>query len=108
MQLTDFSITEVVDPKKRNELNGYLFRERPAFIQTDPRVWLASFKIDGEQRVVAVRIGHAQDVAADIIQLDIQLRVNEEEFDNDSFIPEASAAGILALVSKEIGKRVRL
>lgn len=107
MQLADFSIKEITDVAKRDELNGHLKRERPGFVQTDKRVWMAAFKVDGLQRVAAIRVGHANDVAGDIIQLDIQLRVNEEEFDNDSFIPEASAADILALVSKEVEKRVR-
>ena len=107
MQLTDFFIKEVTDTAKRDELNDHLKRERPQFVQTDERVWMAVFKIDGLQRVAAIRVGHANEVAADIIQLDIQLRVNEQEFDNDSFIPEASAADILVLVSKEVEKRVR-
>ena len=107
MKLTDFSIAEVTDATKRDELNNYLKRDRPGFVQTDARVWMAAFKIDGGQRVAAIRAGHANDVASDIIQLDMHLRVNEEEFDNDSFIPEASAADILALVSKEVVRRVR-
>ena len=68
------------------------------------RVWLASFKVDGLQRVASVRLGHDNAVAPTIRQLDIQLRVNEEEFAKDVFIPEASAADILALVSEEAKK----
>jgi hypothetical protein len=36
----------------------------------------------------------------------MHLRVNEEEFDSDSFIPEANAGEILALVSPEVEKRL--
>jgi len=107
MHLTNFSIKEITDTAKRDGLLGYMKRDRPDFVQTDERVWMASFKVDGLQRVAAIRAGHASDVAEDIQQLDIHLRVNEEEFDNDKFIPEASAADILALISKEVEKRVR-
>lgn len=107
MNLTEFSIKEITDAAQRDELNGYMKRDRPGFVQTDERVWMAAFKIDGVQRVAAIRVGHDGDVAEDITQQDIHLRVNEEEFDNDSLIPEASAADILALVSKEVEKRVR-
>ena len=106
MNLTDFSIIEVTDAAKRDELLGYMKRDRPGWVESNGRVWMAAFKIDGVQRVAAIRAGHANDVAGDIQQLDLHLRVNEEEFDNDKFIPEASAADILALVSKEVEKRL--
>jgi hypothetical protein len=101
----DFFIKEVTDTAQRDELNGYMKRDRPEFVQTDERVWMAAFKIDGVQRVAAIRVGHDHNVADDMIQQDIHLRVNEVEFDNDEFIPEASAAEILALVSKEVEKQ---
>jgi hypothetical protein len=101
MQLTDFSIKEVVA-----EITESMRRERGDFVHTDPRVWLAAFKIDGEQRVAVIRFGHWQDVAPEIPQLDIQLRINEEEFEQDSFIPEATAADILVLITPEVVKRM--
>jgi hypothetical protein len=106
MNLTDFSIIEVSDAAKRDELLGYMKRDRPGWVETKGRVWMAAFKIDGVQRVVAIRAGHASEVAEDIQQLDLHLRVNEEEFDKDKFIPEASAADILALVSPEVEKHI--
>ena len=106
MKLTDFSIKEITDAAQRDELSGYMKRDRPGFVQTDERVWMAAFKIDGVQRVAAIRVGHDGDVAEDIIQQDIHLRINEEEFDNDVLIPEASAADILALISPEVEKRL--
>jgi hypothetical protein len=36
----------------------------------------------------------------------MSLRINEEEFDQDSFIPEGEAWDILALVSLEVEKRI--
>jgi hypothetical protein len=107
MKLTDFSIIEVTDSAKRDELLGYMKRDRPGWVETKGRVWMAAFKIDGVQRVAAIRVGHDGDVADDMVQQDIHLRVNEEEFDNDTFIPEAAAGDILALVGAEVKKRVR-
>ncbi len=106
MQLTDFSIKEITDTAKRDEIVGYMKRDRPKFVQTDERVWMASFKIDGLQRVASIRAGHDHDVNPSIIQLDMHLRVNEAEFDTDNFIPEAEAGEILALVSPEVEKRL--
>jgi len=107
MQLTDFSIKEIADTTKRDELSGYMKRDRPDFVQTDERVWMETFRIDGVHRVAAVRAGHSKDIAEHIQQLDIHLRVNEEECDNDSFIPEATVSEILPMVSAEVEKRVR-
>ena len=106
MKLTDFSIKEITETAKRDELVAAMRRERPSFVQTDERVWMASFKIDGLQRVAAIRAGHEGNVADDILQLDMSLRVNEEEFDNDKFIPESNAWDILDLISPEVTKRL--
>jgi len=52
-------------------------------------------------------LGRRKDVADTIDQYDIKLRVRDEQFDEDSFIPEATAADILRLVDTEMQKRIQ-
>ena len=63
----------------------------PEFISSDD-LWLASFEIDGVKREAGIRRGRRVDVADDMEQIDVQLRVGEEEFDADSFISESDVA----------------
>jgi|HubBroStandDraft_4_1064222.scaffolds.fasta_scaffold167904_2 hypothetical protein len=63
--------------------------------------WVAAFDVDGEKRYAGVCRGRRVDVADNVDQFDFQLRVNEEEFDADVFIPESEAAEILKAVSEE-------
>lgn len=106
MVLSNFAVQEIADVKQRDELNGKLASEE--FVQTDPRAWIASFDVDGVAYHAGVRLGHRKDVADDLTQYDIQLRIRDDQFDNDSFIPEATAADILRLVDAEIQKRIQI
>lgn len=105
MKITDLTITEITDPTKRDQLLATMQRERPEFMRTDPRACVATFQVDEAPRAVAIRIGHDGNVASDIKQLDTHLRVNEEEFGEDSFISEGEAADVLAAFNVELSKR---
>ena len=74
------------------------------FIPTED-YWLATFDVDGETHVAGLRKGRRSDVAPDIEQIDIQLRILDSAFDADSFLPEAQAADILTSVREELEKR---
>jgi hypothetical protein len=67
--------------------------------------WLATFDVDGETHVAGLRKGRRHDVAPDTQQIDIQLRVLDSAFDEDIFLPEASAADIVRAVTEELEKR---
>ena len=75
----------------------------PEFIPSD-EFWLATFEIDGEKHQAGIRRGRRVEVADDMEQVDVQLRVREEAFDADVFIPEADVAGIVKAVSEEFEK----
>jgi hypothetical protein len=74
------------------------------FIPTED-YWLATFDLDGEVYFAGLRRGRRRDVAPDISQIDIQLRIPDSAFDADSFKPEAEAADILIAVTEEFEKR---
>lgn len=105
MVLTNFQLFEITGVKQRDELNGKL-ANAGEFIQTKPNVWIASFDVDAVPYHAGIRLGHRIDVAADIEQYDVQLRVRDEEFDNDSFIPEAKVAEITKLVGEQFEQRI--
>jgi hypothetical protein len=74
------------------------------FLLTD-EYWLADFEIDSLKRQAGIRRGRRVDVAGDIDQIDVQLRINQEELDEDSpLIAEAQVADIVRAVSKEFEK----
>ncbi len=106
MVLTNFQLTEITDKAQQDELNGILRREDPAFVQTSPNVWIASFNADRVPYHAAIRLGRRPDVADDLGGYQVQLRVREEEFDADSLIPEATVADITKLVGQEFEKTV--
>src|ERR1700720_2559763 len=89
MVMTNFTVrrltpAEVQVAKKEWDTNG--------FIATG-EYWLAEFRIDGVKRQAGIMRGRRPDVEQDIDQFDIQLRVNQEELDEDTpAIPEAEAA----------------
>jgi hypothetical protein len=66
--------------------------------------WLATFEVDGKKRTAGVWSGRRVDVADDIEQFRINLRVNEEEFDADDLIPEAQVADITRAVGEAFEK----
>jgi hypothetical protein len=105
MILSKFSVHEIADVKQRDELNAKLADDE--FTQSEPRVWIISFDADGVAYNAGLRLGHRKDVADTINQYDIKLRVRDEQFDEDSFIPEATVADILRLVDAELQKRIQ-
>jgi hypothetical protein len=106
MKLTNFSLGEITDTAKRDELNSIMKREDGAFVPTSVRVWMASFEAEGIPRHAAIRLGRRPDIADDLKGYQAQLRVEESEFDADTFIPEATVADIVKLVGEEFEKRV--
>jgi len=76
----------------------------PEFISSDD-IWIAAFDIEGIRHEAAIRRGRRTDVAEDTDQIDIQLRVSEQEFDSDTFIPESRVAEITAAVGDEFIRR---
>jgi len=75
----------------------------PEFISSDD-LWLASFEMNGEKPYAGIRLGRRIDVAEDIEQLDVQLRVRDEAFDSDTFIPEWGVAEITRAIYDEFLK----
>jgi hypothetical protein len=74
------------------------------FLPTD-EYWLADFEIDGMKRQAGIRWGRRADVAPDMRQFNVQLRVNQEELDEDiPLIAEAQVADIVKVVSQEFEK----
>lgn len=63
--------------------------------------WIAAFDVDGKKRYAGICRGRRVDVPDDIAQFDFQLRINEEEFEADVFLPESQAAEILKAVSEK-------
>jgi hypothetical protein len=68
--------------------------------------WLGHFDMNGETHAVGIRAGHRIDVAPDILQYSFQLNVRDEAFDNDTLIPEADVADILAALEGEFYKAI--
>jgi hypothetical protein len=74
------------------------------FIPTD-EFWIADFEVDGMKRQAGIKWGRSVDVAADMQQFNVQLRINQEELDEDiPLIPEAQVADIVKAVSEEFEK----
>jgi len=78
----------------------------PEFIPTTDDLWVVSFEVEGEglKREAGIRRGRRIDVAEGTDMIDIQLRVAEEEFEADTFIPESNVAEITKAVSAEFIK----
>jgi hypothetical protein len=103
MVITNFIIKKLDNSSGKLELAKKEWANKE-FIPSDD-YWVASFEVDGEMRYAGVCKGRKVDVAGDITQFDFQLRVNDEEFDADAFIPESQAAEILKAVSEEFMNR---
>jgi hypothetical protein len=52
-----------------------------------------------------IRVGHRHDVASDIVEADVQLRIRGEDFDNDRFLSVSKIRDISKLVGDEFEKR---
>ncbi len=73
------------------------------FIQSG-EYWLATFEINGVQHKAGIQRGRRAEVAEDTDQFEVHLRVREEDFDNDVFIPEAEVANITKAVGEAFEK----
>jgi hypothetical protein len=106
MVLTNFTLHEITDAKLRDELNGKLAID-DEFTQTKPNVWIADFEADGVRYQAGIRVGHRHDVAPDIEQSDVQLRIRDDDFDNDAFLSTWRIWEITKLVSQEFERIYR-
>jgi hypothetical protein len=96
--LTNFAVRRLT-PEERELAKGLWASGE--FLPTD-EYWLAEFEIDGLKRQAGIRRGRRADVAEDMDQFDIQLRISQEELDEDvPLIAEAQAADILTIVRAE-------
>jgi len=102
MEVTNFTVRKLDNSHGELDLANKKFAS-PEFIPTN-EVWLASFEVDGVKRQAGIRRGRRVDVAANMDMVDVQLRVGEEEFDADKFIPESKVAEITKAVSREFLK----
>jgi hypothetical protein len=103
MVLTNFKLHEITDAKLRDELNGKLAIDNE-FTQSKPNVWIADFEADGVRYQAGIRLGHRHDVASDIEQFDVQLRIRDEDFDSDTFLSTWKIWEITKLVGEEFQK----
>ena len=51
-------------------------------------------------------MGHRHDVDSDIVQADVQSRIRDEDFDNDTFLSASKIRDISKLVGDEFEKAV--
>jgi hypothetical protein len=102
--IKNFSVRKLDNTLGELELAKKKFAS-PEFIPTN-EFWLASFEIEGEglKREAGIRRGRRVDVAEDMDMIDVQIRVAEEEFAADKFIPESNVAEIARAVSEEFIK----
>ncbi len=75
----------------------------PDFIFSDD-LWIATFDLDGEAHAAGIARGRRPDVAEDIEQLHVQLRVRDEAYDADKFLAEWDVADITRSVLEEFAK----
>ncbi len=101
MQVTNLTVRRLTPAELEMARKPWASAE---FIPTED-YWLATFEVDGETHIAGLRKGRRHDVAEDIEQIDIQLRILDSAFDADYFMPEAEAADILTAVKAELEKR---
>ena len=77
--------------------------EYPEFVLSDD-LWLATFEIDGETHHAGIMLGRRVDVAEDVEQISVNLRVRDEAFDDDEFLPLWDVADITRCVYEEFAK----
>ena len=104
MELRDFKLYEITDANVRAGLIKKLDTDGE-FVQTKPNVWLAEFEVDGTKYEAAIRVGRGHDAAGDNEQADIQLRVRDEDFDEDAFLSVRKIQEITKLVSNKFLNR---
>jgi hypothetical protein len=102
--LSDFRLDEITDANLRAQLQEKLAID-DEFVPTTPRVWIADFKAGGVRYQARIPMGHRNDVASDIVQADVQLRIRDEDFDNDTFLSVSKIRDISKLVGDEFEKR---
>jgi hypothetical protein len=104
MVLINFKVRKIDNTLGELDLAKKKFAS-PEFLPTND-FWLASFEVDGEglKREAGIRRGRRVDVAPGTDMIDVQIRIAEEEFDADRFIPESNVAEIARAVSEEFIK----
>jgi hypothetical protein len=100
MLIKNFVVTKLDNTRGALDLAKRLWATNKDFIPSDD-YWLATFEIDGVKHQAGIRRGRRIDVADDISQIDVQLRVPEESFDADAFMPETEANEIVVAVGAE-------
>lgn len=102
MKLTNFVVRKLDNTRGELDLAKKEWANSE-FIPSD-EFWLATFEIDGKKHEAGIRRGRRVDIADDTDQIDVQLRVREEAFDADTFMPESQVADIVKAVSEEFEK----
>jgi hypothetical protein len=105
MELRNFRLDEITDANLRTQLNSKLADGE--FVPTSPRVWIADFVADGVRYQAAIRLGHRAEIASDIEQVDVQLRIRDEDFDADTFLSMWKIAQVTKAVGDEFQKIYR-
>jgi hypothetical protein len=98
VQLDNFEIVKLDDTDGALTAAKKLWADSD-FVPDDKNYWLATFTVGKLRYQAGIRLGHRRDVAANMLQCDTQLRVPEEKFGEDGFIPEAEVAEITKAVS---------
>jgi hypothetical protein len=102
--LSDFRLDEITDANLRAQLQEKLATD-DEFVPTTPRVWIADFKADSVRYQAGIQVGHRHGVDSDTVQADVQLRIRNEDFDNDTFLSVSKIRDISKLVGDEFEKR---
>jgi hypothetical protein len=97
--ITNFAVRKLTNSNGELDQAKRLWKT-PEFIATDD-FWHATFDVDGVKREAGIRLGRRVDVAEDLDGIDINLRINEAEFDADNLIPESDVADIVRAVQEK-------
>jgi hypothetical protein len=97
MEIKNFSVRKLAPSESALAAKKWASAE---FIQSG-EYWLVTFEINGVQHHAGIQRGRRAEVSADIDQFEVQLNVRDEDFDNDTFIPEAQVADITRMVGEE-------
>jgi len=91
MQITNLTVRRLTPQELEMAKKTWASQE---FVPTKD-YWLATFDVNGQQHLAGLRKGRRHDVANNIEQIDVQLRIADSAFDADKFMPEAQAADII-------------